>query len=181
MLAPYIRISQQDNWKPFAGRRYDERPSPTHNDFTEKAGYVPFEKKEKPVVVVDVNLATEEEWQQLKGIGPGYSKRIVNFREKLGGFATVELVGETFGLPDSVFQQIRPYLQPSPVFRKLNVNTAGTEELKSHPFISSLQATVLVNYHKQHGAFADFNALKKMGPPFKEEDWQRLEVYLVFD
>ena len=180
-LAPWIDIPQQNNWEQYASRKSGERMATQWADFEEKEKLPVYEKKEKVPVIIDVNLATAEEWQQLRGIGPGYSKRIVNFREKLGGFSTLELVGETYDLPDSTFQQIRPYLRLSPVYRKLNVNTAGVEELKSHPFISALQATILVNYRKQHGAFADMNALKKVGASFKSEDWDRLEPYLDFE
>ncbi len=140
-----------------------------------------FSSVEKTAVTIDINQATAEEWQQLKGIGPGYSKRIVNYREKLGGFSSVEMVSETYGLPDSTFEAIRPYLLASPVFRKININTATLEELKNHPLLSNFQATVLLNYRLQHGHFSDMASLKKIGAAFKESDWERLEAYISFD
>ncbi|NJL77073.1 MAG: helix-hairpin-helix domain-containing protein, partial [Saprospiraceae bacterium] len=38
-----------------------------------------------------------------------YANRIVKFREALGGFASVEQVAETYQLPDSTFQKIKPF------------------------------------------------------------------------
>ena len=35
---------------------------------------------------IDVNRADAQEWQQLYGIGPVLSGRIVKFRDLLGGF-----------------------------------------------------------------------------------------------
>lgn len=141
-----------------------------------------FERKKWEPTPIDFNAATAEEWQQLKGIGPGYSRRIVNFREKLGGFISAEQVAETFGLPDSTFQAILPYLQGSgSVFRKLKVNSATLEELKMHPYLSSFQATVIFNYHTQHGDFKDMESLRKVKAGFKEEDWTKLEPYLSFE
>ena len=181
MLAPWVQIQQREaRWKDSAKTPDDQSPAKAI-DVKYEPHSTNFTPKEKAPVSIDINRATAEEWQQLKGIGPGYSKRIVNFREKLGGFASVGQVGETYGLPDSTFQQILPNLQLSPVFRKINVNEATLEELKGHPLISNFQATVLLNYRLQHGAFSDLNSLKKIGTAFKDNDWERLEAYLAFE
>lgn len=60
---------------------------------------------------IDINKATAAEWKTLPGIGEVLANRVVRFREKLGKFNTVEQVGKTYGLPDSVFRQLKPYLQ----------------------------------------------------------------------
>lgn len=138
-------------------------------------------KKEYVPVHIDINQATAEEWRQLSGIGPSFSNRIVKFRDKLGGFASIGQVGETYGLPDSVFQKIRPFLIPSPIYKKILVNRCSLDELKSHPYISSYQATILFNYRKQHGDLTNIEDLKKISAGFKEEDWERLEAYLSFE
>jgi competence ComEA-like helix-hairpin-helix protein len=132
---------------------------------------------------IDINSAGEAEWQQLPGIGAGLARRIVNYREKLGGFAAAQQVGETFGLPDSTFRRILPQLQHdgTPVSRPLPVNSASLEALKGHPYLSNLQATILFNYRKQHGPFSGLQDLKKLGAAFSEKDWKRLEPYLSFE
>ncbi|MEZ4958197.1 MAG: helix-hairpin-helix domain-containing protein [Saprospiraceae bacterium] len=182
-LEGYVQINMD---KPaYTDRSGDEGQTVASNPMEHKNGteherysHVP---KEAPPAFIDINSATPAEWQQLRGIGPAFSKRIVNFREKLGGFATVEQVGETYGFPDSTFQKILPFLQPSPVFRKINLNTATLDELKNHPYISPLQATILFNYRQQHGAFQSLDAVKKAGVGFKESDWKRLEPYLALE
>ncbi len=130
---------------------------------------------------IDINQATQEQWQQLYGIGPAYSKRIVNFREKLGGFSSIEQIGKTYGLPDSTFQKILPYLTPSPVFRKIKINSCAIGELKDHPFISNYQATILFNYRKQHGTFLNMDNLKNIKAGFEEGDWSVLKAYFSFE
>ena len=47
----------------------------------------------------DFFASTVEDWQKLRGVGPSFSKRIVKFRDRLGGFYSIEQVGETYGLP----------------------------------------------------------------------------------
>ncbi len=139
-----------------------------------------FEKPYEPVSI-DINTATLEEWQLLSGIGPAYSKRIVKFREKLGGFASVDLVGRTYGLPDSTFQKVKPYLQLSPISRKIKINSCSLEELKKHPLISNYQATILFNYRQQHGGFAELEDLKNIKAGFEDVDWPVLGAYFSFE
>jgi len=131
-------------------------------------------------VQIDINQATAEEWQQLRGIGPGYAGRIVKFRDKLGGFASVEQVGETYGLPDSVFQQIRPQLVYSPILRFIHINSCTEEELAAHPFIQRRQARSLFLYRQHHGPFKDMEDLKKV-KSLPDTVLQKLIPYLSFE
>ena len=61
--------------------------------------------------VIDINTATAEEWKSLPGIGEVLSNRIVRFRDKIGGFGSIQEVSKTYGLRDSVFQKLVPYLK----------------------------------------------------------------------
>ncbi len=129
---------------------------------------------------IDINEATMEEWQQLNGIGPYYAKIIVNFREKLGGFATREQVGTTYGFPDSIFQKINAHLVLSPLTNSLRINTISIEELKAHPYIKKHQAIAIVNYRKNHGTFDSIEKFKKV-KVFSGKDLARIAPYLSFE
>lgn len=102
---------------------------------------------------IDINTASVEDWKTLKGIGPTYAGRIVKFRNKLGGFASIDQIASTYGIPDSTFQAIKPFLESSPVFRKIDINKVELAELKTHPLITWKQANVLINYRNNHGPF----------------------------
>jgi len=128
---------------------------------------------------IGINTATIEEWQQLNGIGPFYAKKIVRFREKLGGFTTIAQVGTTYGLPDSVFQKINAQLRISPTTPTLRVNTISVDQLKAHPYIKKHQAIAIVNYRKNHGAFDSIEKFKKV-KVFSEKDLERVAPYLSF-
>lgn len=131
-------------------------------------------------VVIDINQASAEEWQQLRGIGPAFSKRIVNFRDKLGGFQSVQQVSETYGFPDSVFQKIVLQLRPSPVLRKLKINTATVEELATHPYLRFSDARMIVNYREEHGAYTSAADLDKLYG-LEESTKQKVRPYLSFE
>jgi competence ComEA-like helix-hairpin-helix protein len=131
-------------------------------------------------VNIDINKSTMEDWTKLNGIGPGYAKRIVTFRDKLGGFCNVDQVKETFGLPDSTFQKIKTQLSVSPILKKINVNVATVEELKLHPYLKWNQVNIIVNYRAQHGGkIANFEELKKIqGLP--ADVLEKVKPYLEF-
>lgn len=59
---------------------------------------------------ININTATVENWKAFPGIGDAIANRIIKFRTSIGGFKSVDQVAKTYGLSDSVFQQIKPYL-----------------------------------------------------------------------
>jgi competence protein ComEA len=128
---------------------------------------------------LDINRADIEDWQRLPGIGEKRAAQLVHFRESLGGFLSVDQVGEIYGLPDSVFQKIRPMLALNLVeVRKTNLNTASVEDLDKHPYISGKQAKLIVAYRAQHGAFASVDDLTKIAA-FTDKKWlEKVRPYL---
>ena len=162
-LIPYVRIAAQ------------AQPTYTNN-------YTTYEKKpyEKKVFAeVDINAADSSAFDALPGIGGGFSRRIINFRNKLGGFYKIEQVAETFGLPDSVFQKIKPLLKiTGNNIKKINVNTAREEELKAHPYIRWQLAKVITEFKKQHGDFKNLEDLKKI-MVIDAETYSKISPYLT--
>jgi DNA uptake protein ComE-like DNA-binding protein len=111
---------------------------------------------------VDINVADTSQYISLPGIGSKLSKRIIAFREKLGGFYSIDQVGETYLLPDFTFQKIKKYLVlNSKAIKKLNITSASVDELKSHPYIRYNMANVIFQYRKQHGNFNSVEEIKK--------------------
>lgn len=113
--------------------------------------------------VIEINQADTTALIALPGIGSKLAQRIVNFRDRLGGFHTVEQLAETYGLPDSVFQRIRDRFQCNDaLLRKININTAAVEELKQHPYLRWNIANAIVRYRQQHGAFKTPDELQQV-------------------
>jgi competence protein ComEA len=135
--------------------------------------YPRFEKKEfaknstsyAPRVIqkIDVNLADTAAFIALPGIGSKLSKRIISFRDKLGGFYSVEQVAETYLLPDSTFQKIKSYLFVSnSSIKRININTASVDEMKAHPYIKYNMANAIFQYRQQHGNYVNVEQIKKI-------------------
>ena len=73
--------------------------------------YQDKDEKPKPLIkTIDINTAAEEDFKALPGIGDVLSKRIVKFRNSIHGFKSIDDIKKTYGLSDSTFQIILPYL-----------------------------------------------------------------------
>jgi competence protein ComEA len=173
-LLPYVRIPDQPrpphSWK---GAMDRQRP---HSNMTNQPGFSRQEThslQERGITVpsirrkkyqyIDINTADTSVWMNFPGIGSRLAFRIVQYREKLGGFHSPDQVGETWALPDSTFQKIRPWLQiGSGIFRKIRINTAGMEELRQHPYLRWQLANAIVQFREQHGVFHSATDLQKI-------------------
>jgi len=136
--------------------------------------------KSKPLATIsffDINTSSAEELQSLKGIGPVLSTRIVKFRDKLGGFHSIDQVKSTYGLEDSVFQSIKPFLQIQTAAKKININEADFKTINSHPYISFQLAKIIIRYREQHGLFQELTDLKNI-KVLSEDKFNEIEPYL---
>lgn len=134
----------------------------------------------KNISPVDVNTSDTAAFIALPGIGSKLSMRITSFRQKLGGFYSIDQVGETFGLPDSVFQKIRSSLLISGEIRKININKATVDEMKVHPYIRYNLANAIVQYRTQNGAYSSVTDIKKI-MIVDEALYKKLSPYLVVE
>ena len=90
---------------------------------------------------------TEEEFDKLKGIGKVFSARIVTFRNKLGGFYSIEQLKDVYGIEDSVFQKFKKNLRIKPINpKKININEASFEELTANPYFFTTVAKQIIGY-----------------------------------
>ncbi len=149
---------------------------------TQKSKYKPYEKKEFSYQqrTVDINYGDSAAFESLPGIGPTLAKRIIAFREKLGGFYAIEQVAETYGLPDSTFQKIKGSLKMASFeIKKININIATKEELQSHPYIRYKIASLIIAYRTQHGKFESVDDLEKI-QGFDREALGKMKQYVSF-
>ncbi len=167
-LVPFVKISGDFN-KTGEGIISDKNE-------VEEAKYL---RKSSGKKFIDINTADTSDFIELNGIGSKLATRIINFRDKLGGFYSIDQVGETFGLPDSTFQKIKQYLTiQNQTIKKININSANVEELKTHPYIRYNLANPIVAYRSAHGSFSSIEDLKKI-MIITEEVYQRISPYLT--
>lgn len=170
LLYPYILLPESLEKKP-----YEKNHT---NDFPKK-NYEPYKKKE--LIILDINLCDTTQLQELKGIGSAFSKRIIKYRESLGGFTSINQLKEVYGITDEIFNQISPNLKLSnTTIHQININQADEEQLKKHPYIGWKIAKPIVAYRKSHGKYTAVSDIKKIHL-ITDEIYSKIAPYLKVD
>lgn len=136
-LEPYIRIS--DDYRP-AAEAYPAEPRPAYVRDTTR-----YPLKLKPGQHVALNTADTALLKRVPGIGSGFARAIVRYREHLGGFYSTAQLMEIGNFPQSAL----PYFTADPsLCRKLNVNRLTLSQLRRHPYIGFYQAKTIIDHHR---------------------------------
>ncbi|MCY4779695.1 helix-hairpin-helix domain-containing protein [Sphingobacterium sp. UT-1RO-CII-1] len=165
-VAPYIRLDPS------------VKNETTPSLETKSISSIPFETLSSSF---DINLADTAQLRTLRGIGPVYAQRIVNFRDALGGFHSVEQIGDVYGISEDLFFKIKEnFYVGEGKLRLLKINQVAVEDLAKHPYISRKQASAIVAYRLQHGLFQsikDFNKIYLLDSVFL----RKIEPYFSYD
>ena len=119
-------------------------------------------KSKSALARFDINTADTSQLKKIRGIGSVLSKRIIKYRDILGGFVSTRQFEEVYGLQDSVIAQLDTLAFIATGFnpRLIFVNRADEYELKKHPYINAKVARSITAYRFQHGDFTGMEDLK---------------------
>ena len=184
-LLPYIRIAEEYR---LSAAEYVKRYNPSYNNSREnnyeKKGVVYEEKAARPDYQrkisigehITLNTADTTQLKRVPGIGSGYSKAIIRYGERLGGYVSVDQLDEIEGFPTETKQF---FIIDNPTPHKLNVNTMTLSELKRHPYINFYQAKAITDYRRIHGHISSLQQLSTC-PDFPETAIKRLLPYVAY-
>ena len=128
-------------------------------------GSKPVEKKAIPIV--DLNTVDSITLVELPQIGPYTAVRILEFREKLGGFVNKEQLRDVKGMDDARFAAIQPYINLGAFeIQKVDVNRADFKTLVHHPYLSYEQVKRIFNQREKRGMIKNWAQLEEL---LKEE------------
>ena len=100
---------------------------------------------------VELNSADSALLESLPMIGSKLAMRIIKYRDRLGGFYTVEQLKEVYGLRDSCFLVIQNRVFVDGATRHfLKINYCSLEEMGHHPYLGFRNAKLIVKYRKEH-------------------------------
>jgi DNA uptake protein ComE-like DNA-binding protein len=132
----------------------------------------------KKKVVVELNSADSLDLQQLQGIGPSFSRRIIKYRDLLGGFYSAEQLLEVFGMDSIRYRGIAGQVSvDNEKIRKININKVSIKEMTKHPYIEFYVAKSIINYRNEKGAFSDVKQIKEAKLIYTEL-FLKIEPYL---
>ena len=123
-------------------------------------------KKSYPKISVELNSADTTMLKQIYGIGSVLSKRIVRYRDLLGGFHIKNQLLDVYAMDTNVYEDFKHQISVDlSLVQKIDINFASANELSKHPFISYKLANSIVNYRSNHGEFS--------------RDYELMNLYLI--
>lgn len=138
-----------------------------------------FEKKVYTKTIVELNTADSLSIVYLKGIGPGFTKRIMKYRTMLGGFHSVNQLKEVYGMTDSTFVLLSSQIKLDPnSISKIPINVIDFNSLRKHPYFNFQSAQAIVNYRLKHGKLSE-ESFRGLGI-FSEDKLRLILPYLSY-
>ncbi|MDP2089924.1 MAG: helix-hairpin-helix domain-containing protein [Flavobacteriaceae bacterium] len=133
----------------------------------------------KIIVKQDINKATEADLIKINGIGEVLSKRIIEYRNKLGGFNFDNQLYEVWNLDklmaDKVLEQFK--VTERPEIKKVNINTASFKEVLAVVYIDYELCKKIFDYKKEIAAYQSLEELRKING-FPLDKYERIILYL---
>ncbi len=133
----------------------------------------------KKTILVDLNTGNQEEFEQIPGIGEYFARKIIDYRQQLGGFINTEQLMEVWKIDAVKYTEIEPFVKiANNSIQKISINTATTDELQKHPYISYKVANSIVKMRSQHGDYKDVSDIKR-SVLIDEVTYQKIKPYLT--
>lgn len=183
----------------FGGTKLLDFNASTPHQFLLPDGWGQKSERKSPPKQVYINSADSAAWEALPCIGKAFSRRIVKYRDILGGFDSIPQLRQVYGLTDSTYQCILPYLVwdqiPAELLAKrknknfpqygqknrtipvLDLNEAGAEEFALLPGIGEVLSQRIVNYRNAKKGFGSVEEISKVYG-ISPETYERILPYL---
>lgn len=167
-LEPYIRISEEN----LPAENYFYKYEPIEERDTLK-----YPVKLQPEERVVLNSADTAQLRKVPGIGSFFARKIVDYRERLGGYYRVQQLLEIEDFPETA---VNFFIIPDGTeYRKMNLNRLSLNELKRHPYINFYQAREIVDFRRLHGRIENLQQLS-LSKDFPPEAIERLLPYVEY-
>ena len=147
---------------------------------TTATSYKPFAKKKPlPDKKIDLNLATSEELQRVKGVGVKLAARILKYKDVLQAYSYDEQLYEVWYLDKEVADKVMEHFTvlKKPTIKKINVNTASFKQVLHLPYIDYNLTKKIFNFRDEMAEIQSLEQLKKIDS-FPLEKFDRISLYL---
>ena len=151
-------------------------PKPKYSDWRKGFKEKTFDQK------IDLNSATQLELKKVNGIGEALSKRIIDYRDKLGGFTNDIQLYEVYGLDYQLTDKVRndfTVKTPKDII-KMNLNKISASDIATVPGISFELAKRIWEFRVLNERIVDFIELKKI-EGLTERKLQGIQLYLKLE
>lgn len=116
-----------------------------------------YEKNKKGIEKFDINIADTSQLIQINGIGSVLAKRIIKYRDLLGGFYHLDQIQETYGIKPEVINEVLKNVFIGTAVKKIKINQIANQK---HPYLNFNQIKIINAFKKQHGNFKTLADIK---------------------
>ncbi len=129
---------------------------------------------------IELNHCTVSDLRRL-GISTRLARRVLSFRNALGGYYSIDQLREVYELSDNDYQLILKAIEiDKSDLKKIKVNQWSYTQLKKHPYISKKIAKKIINYRKKIGKYTSEKTLANVHG-LNKENLMRLLPYISFE
>ena len=140
-----------------------------------------FADENKKVTIVELNTADTTILKKVPGIGSTFARRIIKYRELLGGFYSVSQLHEVYGIDEERYNTMKSWFSADlSLICQLIVNKVSMNDLQKHPYINYRQARIIGQLRKQKGKLTGWENFQLL-EEFTDADRERLTPYLSFE
>ncbi len=140
-----------------------------------------YSDKYVPGTIIELNTADTFSLKKVPGIGSVFARRIVKFRNLLGGYASVTQLREVYGIDEERYNALSSWFKvDSLLIRKLKINELPADSLRRHPYLNYPQVKALERLRQQKGKLTGWENIILL-KEFSERDCARLVSYLSFE
>ena len=133
------------------------------------------------VVKVDLNRCDTSDIIRIPQFGSKRAQKIIEYRNRLGGFHSLEQLHEIYILQNIDLDYCAKYFSVNSSFvKKIKVNTMSYKELKAHPYFDAYLAKTVVSYREKNGKIKNLAEFQKATNAYQEL-MDKLAPYLSFE
>lgn len=115
----------------------------------------------KKTVPIELNSADTTLLKQLPGIGSVLAKRIVKYRDLLGGFCSIAQLNEVYGMSEQTVNLIKSRVEVNALLiNKLDLNFGDKSEFSKHPYLKNTLAVKIIKFRSRYGKINNLEVLR---------------------
>ena len=121
---------------------------------------IPESETIKEELHIEINRADTTELMRISGIGQVYAKRIIKYRDLLGGFYNTNQLQEVYGFTEELLAKVEPCLYvDTTLIKQIRINYADFSEMIRHPYFDKPKVNAILNEKDHNGPIKNITEL----------------------
>ena len=175
VVQSFIQIKRSDTNEEESYRSWDSSQEYSDTSFTRDSGASSFDYEP---VIVELNIADTAALKKIRGVGSYYASEIVEHRNALGGYLSLEQLMEIYKLDRARLDELAPHFTlDTSLVERININTVSIDELRKHPYFPYSIANSIVKMREAHGLYKQVGDIRK-SHLVNDSIFKRIKPYL---